>query len=231
MLLNAIFFVVLLATVAAGFLSAGLAMTRVAAIRGAQAYVNQTYQRASASAQDTLARYMSSGGIPDPAPSMTPLPQACVDARCTFTTSADIRLIALPQTVSTACDPSQSSCAQDEEANAYVDERRYAARITAIVRDAGGNVLARRTDDLVLRTIAQPPYVVPAGARDGSFDGISASQAAGDDGGAPPATPAPCAQSSPGSSQSTQIRVAYRNAVTAACTDGSAWRGASYTLK
>jgi hypothetical protein len=174
---------------------------------------------------------MSSGGIPDPAPSMTPLPPACADARCAFTTSADIQLIALPQTTSNVCDPSQSGCAHNEEANPYVDERRFAARITAVVRDAGGAVLAQRSEDVLLRTIAQPPYVVPAGARDGSFDGMPASQAAGDDGGADPATPSPCAQASAGSSQSTQIRVAYRNAVTSACTDGSAWRGGSYTLK
>lgn len=231
MLLNAVFFIALLATAAAGFLSAGLAMTRVAAIRGAQVYVNQSYQRASAAAQDTLARYMSSGGIPDPAPSMTPLPPACADARCAFTTSANVQLIALPQTASAACDTSQSSCAQNEEANPYVDERRYAARITAVVRDAGGTVVAQRSDDLLLRTIAQPPYAVPAGARDGSFDGIAASQAAGDDGGAAPATPSPCGQVSTGMSESTQIRVAYRNAVTSACSDGSAWRSGSYTFK
>src|SRR5690348_12962560 len=100
MLLNAVFFVALLGTAAAGFLSAGLAMTRVAAIRGAQVYVNQSYQRAAAAAQDTLAEYMRGGGIPDPAPSMTPLPRACADARCAFTTSATVELIALPQTAS-----------------------------------------------------------------------------------------------------------------------------------
>ena len=231
MLLNTLFFIALLATAAAGLLSAGAAMTRAVAIRGAQVYVNQSYQRASAAAQATLAHYRQSGPIPDPAPSMTPLPDACADARCAYTTSASIQLIALPQSASGPCDPSQSSCAQNEEANPYVDERRFAARITAVVRDSAGTVLAERSDDLLLRTIAQPPYAVAAGARDGSFDGIGGTQAEGDDGGAAPATPSPCSQSSAGSSESTEIRVAYRNAATSACSDGSAWRDGSYTFK
>ena len=231
MLLNALFFMALLATATAGFLTAGLAMTRAAAIRGAQVYVNESYERAASAAQATLAQYEQSGGIPNPAPSMTPLPAACADARCAYTTSASIQLIALPQSVSAACDPSRTSCAQNEQANPYVDESRFAARITAVLRNAGGAVVAQRSEDLVLRTIAQPPYVIPAGARDASFDGIAASQSAGDDGGAAAATPSPCAQSVAGSSQSTQIRVAYRNAVTSACTDGSLWRSGSYTFK
>jgi hypothetical protein len=87
-----------------------------------------------------------------------------------------------------------------------------------------------RSTDVVLRTIATPPYVIVGGARDGSFDDIASSNAAGDDGGVPPATPDPCGTAAPGIADGTSIRVAYQNAATNACSDGSTWRSSSYNV-
>jgi hypothetical protein len=90
--------------------------------------------------------------------------------------------------------------------------------------------VAARTNDVILRTIATPPYVVAGGTRDGTLSDIPSTQAEGDDGGTPPATPNPCASAVPGAADDTAIRVAYENAVSSACTDGSAWRSSSYTI-
>jgi hypothetical protein len=90
--------------------------------------------------------------------------------------------------------------------------------------------VATRSTDVVLRTIATAPYVIIAGARDGSFDDIASSNAAGDDGGVPPATPDPCGSAAPGVADDTSIRVAYRNATTNACSNGSKWRSSSYNV-
>jgi hypothetical protein len=85
-------------------------------------------------------------------------------------------------------------------------------------------MLATRDSDVTLRTMISPPYVAIAGARDATFDDVATGNLLGDDGGKPPATANPCAAGSPGSSDDTVVRVAYKNAQTGACSDGSSWR-------
>lgn len=232
MLANALFYVALLSIAAMTFLSAGLTMTRVSATRMAETYLAVGYQRGIASLERSIAANVQSGGLLNPLPTFTPLPPACADGGvpCLYETSATISLSSGAIT-STACDSSQSNCAANEQANAYISESRIPARITVVVTTSrDGAQLATRSSDVILRTIATPPYVVAAGARDGSLDAIASSRAAGDDGGAPPATPNPCSSASPGTADDTAIRVAYQNAATNACTDGSQWRSSGYTV-
>lgn len=230
MLAGALFYVALIALVATTILSAGMAMTRAAATRMAQSYLAAGYQRANASLMQTIASEMQSGGIPSPAPTFTPLPPMCANTGCTYSTSANIALAqtALP-TTGPSCDPAQSNCATNVQGNSYVQESRVTAAITVDVLDSGGTPVATRSSTVILRTMNAPPYVAIVGARDGAFDDVASSHAAGDDGGAPPATPNPCATPSPGIADDTTARVAYRNVATNACTDGSTWGDASYS--
>lgn len=230
MLANALFYVALLAIAAMTYLSAGLAMTRVSASRIAQTFLSAGYQRAMSALQQRLSAQIAAGGTQGPLPVFTPLPPACagVAGSCTYTTSAAIALTAATGAAAPpGCDPAKSNCAENEEASAYVDEGRVAARITVSVVASGGTQVATRSSEIVLRTIATPPYVIVAGAQDDSSDALSA-QAAGDDGGVPAATPNPCSAGVSGTADDTTIRVAYRNAATNACSDGSLWRSKSY---
>lgn len=230
MLAGALFYVALIALVATTILSAGLAMTRMTIARMAQPYVAAGYQRAMTSLQETIASEMQSGGVPFPAPTFTPLLAACANASCTYKTSATIALTAnAAPTIGPSCDPSQSSCAPNVQANTYVGESRLTASITVAVTDGAGATIAMRSGTAVLRTFNTPPYVAIGGSREGTFDDVVTGHNAGDDGGAPPATPNPCASASAGISSDTTVRVAYRNATTAACTDGSAWGDSSYS--
>jgi hypothetical protein len=230
MLANALFYVALLAMAAMTVLSAGLAMTRMTQVRIAQSYLSGGYQRAVASLQEGIAAQIQSGVAPNPMPAFTPLPGECADAAtvCAYRTSATITFTAANVALGASCDPSRSSCAQNEQANRYVNENRIPARISVFVTGPGGAELATRTTDVLLRTIATAPYVVIAGARDGTFDDVASSHATGDDGGTPPATPDPCSSNSPGVADDTAIRVAYQNAATNRCTNGSSWRSSSY---
>jgi hypothetical protein len=230
-LANALFYVALIAMAASTLLSAGAAMTRVTILRLSQSALNSGYQRAAAALQQRLATEIAARGFPSPLPSFTPLPQACAggSAACTYKTGATIALTQpAPETFAAACNPSSSNCATNEEANVYVDEHRLSARITVSVSGPDGTVLVARSADVVLRTFSIPPYVAIAGSRDGSFDSFATDRAPGDDSGALPATPDPCASAAPASD--TVVRVAYRNAVTNACIDGSAWRDGSYSV-
>lgn len=229
MLCGALFYVALIALVATTILSAGMAMTRAAAARMAQSYLAAGYQRASASLIQTLSMQIQSGGNTNPAPAFTPLPAACANSTCTYSTSATIALSQNPPaTPGPSCDPAETNCAANVQANSYVQESRVTAAITVNVLDSDGTIVATRSGTLVLRTMNAPPYVAIAGARDGAFDDVVNADAAGDDGGAPPATPNPCAPRAPGVGDDTTIRVAYRNATTNACSDGSTWGNASY---
>ena len=231
MLANALFYVALIALAASTLLSAGAAMTRMTILRLSQSALASGYQRAASTLQLRLSSEIATHGFPSPLPSFTPLPQACAGgvSACDYTTSATIALTqAAPETFAPACDPSSSNCASNEEANAYVGERRLSARITVTVNARDGTILAARAGDVVLRTFSVPPYVTIAGSRDGSFDEYAAARAPGDDGGTLPATPDPCATAAP--ANDTAVRVAYRNAVTNACSDGSAWRDGSYSI-
>lgn len=230
MLSGALFYVALIALVAATILSTGLAMTRMTITRMMQPYVAAGYERAAASLQQTIAADMQAGGIPSPAPTFAPLSPTCANASCTYLTSETIALTQTgPSTSGVTCDPAQTNCAPNVQANAYIAEGRVTARITVNVQDRSGAVLAERAGDVVLRTFKVAPYASIAGSRDGTFDDVTASHAAGDDGGAPPATPNPCASASAGIADNTTVRVAYRNQATSACVDGSSWSNSSYS--
>lgn len=227
MLANALFYVALIALAASTFLSAGLAMARISTARLAQSALSAGYQHAASVLQQQLANALASGEPPEALPSFTPLPAQCAGGGnpCRYQTTETIAIA--PISTAPTCDPAATNCAIDEEANPYVNERRVAARITVAVTGASGELLVTRSQELILRTFSTPPYVAPAGARDGSFDDAPAGRAAGDDGGAPPATPNPCAGAA--SAGGTAVRVAYQNAVTGACSDGSGWRNGSYS--
>jgi hypothetical protein len=232
MLANALFYVVLLAICAMTFLSVGLTMTRMTATRVAETYLAVGYERALSALQEAVAAQIQTSGLANPLPTFTPLPALCADGgnACAYETSATIAFPASSPVPMSSCDPSQNSCATNQQANAYINEGRVPARITVRVTTRDGTRLAMRTTDVLLRTIASPPYALIGGGRDGSFGDIASSQAQGDDGGTPPATPNPCGTLTPGIADDTAIRVAYENAVTNACSDGSAWRSSSYTL-
>ncbi|HKU67104.1 MAG TPA: hypothetical protein VJP85_04935 [Candidatus Baltobacteraceae bacterium] len=229
MLAGALFYIALIALVATTILSAGLAITRMTIVRMAQPYLAAGYQRALTSLQERVSAQMQSSGLSGPMPAFTPIPAACANAACTYKTSETIALTqtAAP-TAGPSCDPLQSNCAPNVQANTYVGESRVTALVTVTVTDGSGSSIAVRSASVVLRTLRTPPYVAIAGSREGAFDDVTASHGTGDDGGAPPATPNPCASASPGVSSDTAVRVAYRNAATAACSDGSAWANASY---
>ena len=229
MLAGVLFYVALIALVTTTILSAGLAMTRMSVARMTQPYLDAGYQRAAVALQERVAAQMQADGAAYPAPVFTPLAPECANAACTYTAGELVSVLqSAPPAFGTSCDPSQSSCAQNVQANPYVDESRIAADVTVEVRDTSGSIVAQRSETLVLRTFAAPPYVAIAGSRESAFDAATASNAAGDDGGAVPATPNPCASAALGIAADTAVRVAYRNQTTSACSDGSAWSNASY---
>ncbi len=228
---NALLYVALLAVACATFLSAGLAMTRVTIHRQAENYLTAGYQRAMWSVQQTLATDLQNGPLSSPLPTIAPIPAACVDSShpCRYETSETIAFTQLSTPAPVATCDARTNCAVGEQANAYVDEGRITARISVTVTSADGSALAVRTDDAIFRTMRTPPFVVLAGTRDGSFGDIAGAHAAGDDGGSLASTPAdPCATPVPGTSDDTQVRVAYRNTSTGACSNGSSWRTSSY---
>lgn len=229
MLAGALFYVALIALAATTILSAGIAMTRATIVRASQPYLAAGYQRALTSLQQQIAAAMQSGGIPNPAPSVTPIPASCANPSCTYKTAATIALAqSAAPTPGPSCDPAQSSCALNVQTNAYVAESRVTAIITVTLTDAAGSTIAQRSGTAVLRTLDAPPYVAIAGSREAAFDDVTGGHALGDDGGVPPVTPNPCASAPPGVSDDTTVRVAYRNVVTSACSDGSAWADGSY---
>jgi len=213
MLANALVCVALVALAATTILSAGLITARISVHRLAQTYLSQGYQRALDTLETNVAAYAQAGPLPSPLPTFTPLPPLCASSNdpCAFTSTATISLLRTDVT------------AGNEEANVYVSEGRLAAHISVAVTAADGTVLAVRDNDVTLRTMASPPYVAIAGTRDATFDDVAAGNLLGDDGGSPPATPNPCAAGPAGSSDDTVVRVAYKNAQTGACIDGSSW--------
>lgn len=232
MLAGVLAYVALIAIVAATVLSAGLAMTRMTIERMTRPYVASGYQRAASSLQQTIASDMQGGGVPYPAPSFTPIPAACANAACTYKTTETIALTqTAPATPGPACDALQTNCAPNVQTNAYVAESRLTALIAVTVIDQQGYSVATRSGTVVLRTFASAPYVAIAGSRDGSFDDVAGTNAAGDDGGAPPATPNPCASTAANTVYDTTVRVEYRNQTTNACTDASAWGNSSYSAR
>ncbi len=232
MLANSLLSVCLLLVITTTFLSAGLAMTRATVSRMAQTYAVNGYERALGVLQQTLANELQQGPLPSPLPSIAPLAAACADsgAACRYKSAATIAFTQTSSPAPTAtCDAGQTNCARGEQANAYVDENRVNARITVTVTAADGTALVTRSANVALRTMRVPPYVALTSAKDGAFDALPAGTAAGDDGGSAPATPNPCAADSPGVADDTAVRVAYRNAVSSACSAGNTWRTESYS--
>ena len=231
MLAGVLAYVALIALVAMTILCAGMAMTRMTVERMIRPYIAAGYQRAATSLEQTIAAGMQRGGVPYPAPVFTPLPAVCANATCTYTTTESITLTqTAAATPGPACDASATNCAPNVQTNSYVAEGRVTALITVNVLDTQGNAVATRTGTIVLRTFTAPPYVAVAGSRDGTFDDVMGANSPGDDGGAPPATPNPCAASA-SSVYDTTVRVEYRNKATNACTDGSAWADSSYSAR
>src|SRR5579884_2647898 len=110
MLAGTLAYVALIALVAATILSAGLAMTRMTIARMMIPYLDAGYQRAAVSLQQTVGADMQSGGVPYPAPTFTPIPRACANATCTYTTTETIALTqSAPATPGPACDSSQTN--------------------------------------------------------------------------------------------------------------------------
>ncbi len=232
MLANALAGVALIALAANTILSAGLISERIAVRRAAQTYLNREYQRATQALISEIEPFARGGSFPDPLPSFT-FPPACVDERtpCGFTGSAQVSAQVADSGSSPAPCESAEACANNEQTNLYVAERRVVAKISVTVQAGDGSVLATREDDVTLRAFNAPPYVAIAGARDRASDAILINALPGEDAGRPPATANPCAAASPGTSDDTVARVAYENAQTGACSDASAWRSSAYSIR
>jgi hypothetical protein len=228
-LANALVCVALIALAANTILSAGLISERIAVRRAAQTYLNREYERATQALISEIAPFASAGTFPEPLPSFTFAPE-CEDERtpCAFTSSANVSPRFADSDSPAPCD-SAPACANNEQENSYVGERRIVAEISVAVQAGDGSLLAAREADVTLRTLHAPPYVAIAGARDRTSDALLASAPPGEDAGRPPATANPCAAGSPGISDDTVVRAAYENAETGACSDGSAWRSSGYS--
>ncbi len=230
MLANAFVCVALIAVAANTILSAGLISERIAVRRAAQTYVNREYQRATQALLSEIEPFARSGSFPEPLPSFA-FPPECADERnpCGFTSSAEVS----PQfgdSDSPAPCASDWACANNEQRNPYVTERRIVAKISVAVQAGDGSVLATREADVTLRTLNVPPYVAIAGTRDRTADANVAAPP-GEDAGRPPATANPCAPGSPGTSDDTVVRVVYEDAQTGACSDASSWRSSAYSKR
>lgn len=213
MFAQALLSLTLIAFVVSTILSAGLLHARMTVHRVAESYLNQGTQRAVDALLGALGNYESARSPQGALPSIAPLPPVCVDnsTPCRFTTEADI----------TFESPAPS---YNRQTNPYINEDRVGAQITATVRASDGSPLASRASHLILRVTTSPPYVAIAGARDQTFGNVAPAGQTGDDGGLPPATPNPCSSTTQGTADDTVVRVAYQNAQTGACTDGSIWR-------
>lgn len=200
MFAQALLTLALVAFVVSTMLSAGLLHARMSVHRLAQSYLKQGYQRAV----DAL--------LADPSATLGPLPALCVDTSvpCHFTTEATIAF-------------ASPAPFYNRQGNLYVNEDRIGAQITVTVRALDGTALASRTSTVMLRVTTSPPYAAIAGARDQTFGNAAPAGLAGDDGGLPPATANPCSSAPQGTSDNTVVRVAYQNAQTGACIDGSVW--------
>lgn len=230
MLAPALLSLALIAVVVSTIAGAEVAAVRTEIQRLALTYVAATRERAI----DVLQQQLSAGaqtGSPFPLPTFAPLVPECADGPpCAYMGSATIALTSddASGTPVQSCAAAAMRCAANEETDAYAKESRAVAVIVVTISGADGSVLVRRASDLVIRFVSVPPYALVGGAREGAFDDVVAADAAGDDGGLPPATPNPCAGSTPGRSDDTVVRVALVNAQSGACADGSSWRSVTY---
>jgi|SRR5579872_3140915 len=169
-----------------GLVTASLAAGTTAAVRTA---VQRAALRTAAS-ELVLARQQLVAGIAQQVrnggadaafvapPGLTRVP-AC--AACGLTAEASLTLTGESSGFSSG--PLTASAVQG---NAGVDERRIAARVTAVVRGGDGTALATRTQFVTLRTLAVAPYAVVTGVLDGGDvsmqeEGDSAGATIGDD--------------------------------------------------
>lgn len=229
MLANALVCVVLVALAANALLSAGLISTRIAVRRVAQTYAAQEYTRARDTLVAAVQAYARGGFFPSPLPELSPVPSHCADPDppCAFSGSATMMLLRRDPVTPAPC-ATDSACAANEETNAFVNEGRIVARISVQVRAADGTFLAQRNDEITLRTFSAAPYAAIADSTEGTFDVKAAGEPRGEDAGIMPATANPCAIASPGEANDTVVRVAYLNARTGECRDGSTWRSSGY---
>lgn len=227
MLANALVCVALVALAANAILSTGMISARIAVRRIAQTYASQESSAALDAVIAGVQPYARAGAFPNPLPELRPIPAHCSDPDppCAFLGSGTITLLRRDPATPLACGAG-TGCAVNEETNAYINEGRIVARISVFVRAADGTPLAQRDSEVALRTFAVPPYVAIAGSADGTFD--SAGGPHGEDAGLPPVTPNPCAVATPGQAGDTVVRVAYENAQSGECSNGSSWRTTGY---
>jgi hypothetical protein len=228
-LANALVCVALVAIAANAMLSAGLVSERIAVRRIAQEYAAQEYGNALDRLVSDVEDYARGGAFPSPLPELSPIPAHCADPDppCAFSGSATLTVLRRDPATPVPCG-TDSACAANEETNRYVNEGRIVARVSIDVRSADGTVLAQREHDVTLRTFSTAPYVAIAGAADLTGDTTPGQAPRGEDAGAIPVTPNPCTPASPGQAGDTVVRVAYENAQTGACLDGSSWRTSGY---
>jgi hypothetical protein len=225
MFANALFIVAIITLAATSILSEGIAMTRAGEHRIAQQYLSVGYERAATATRNALADALRTGqtdpGTLSPLPTISPLPSQCANgpsASCQFSTDATVALA--PAT-------SQSANLQS---NAAVREGRVVATIAVDVTALDGTRLVTRTQTVMLRTFAVPPYVTIAGAHDTALDNVSGAVAQGDDGGLPPLTslstcPSPAPSATPSAvPDETVVRVQYHDDRNGGCMDGSVWQ-------
>lgn len=190
------------------------ALANVAVRRAAARYADSGYTWAVQRLRAGIVAQISAGTDPrGPFASLSPAPFCAAQTQtCDFAVDPQIEIEPATLPPSPLACSSGQSCAQNLQSNAYVREARVSAHIVVLVTTADGSLLARRAQFLTLRTFGTPPYVASAGVSDD----------AGLDG---PVSPAPCASPDPSASftQDTMVGVAYQNAQTGACADGSSW--------
>ena len=217
MLGNVMVLVAVLALAAVTAVSSTYAMARVTVVRGAERYVAVGFDNGVTVLRDSLAQQIASGALdpralPSPMPSVSPLPPArvCMDStkNCPYLVSETFAYV------------SASEIQSNLEADAHVNEARIAARISVSVLAPDLSPLVGRTKTVIFRVMSVPPYVAPAG----NSDETSGVRDAGDDGGMPLATSAPCSSPQPGKVDETVVRAQYVNDATGKCFEGSSWR-------
>lgn len=190
------------------------ALANVAVRRAAARYADSGYTWAVQRVRAGIVAQISVGTDPrGPFASISPATFCAVQTQpCDFAVDPQIEIEPATLPPSPLACSSDQTCARNLQINPYVREARVSAHIVVLVTAADGALLARRAQFLTLRTFGTPPYVASAGiSDDAGLDALT--------------MPAPCASPDPSASvaQDTMLGVAYQNAQTGACTDGSSW--------
>ncbi len=237
MLANALVLALVVVLAGGAILESGAAMARVATHLAAERYTQAGYERGLSALESSVANDIARGADPRTGPfaqPSAPAPQCAVPgAPCSIELRESLAITTLaPVAASPApaasCDPAAPNCAEDLDENGGVREGRVSGAIAISVTGADGSTLLARVRTVTLRTFAVAPYAAITGTRDGSIDDAARATSEGDDGGiAPPtgpasacATPVPTASGAPNAAD-TLIRIAYVNAASNACTDGT----------